>query len=104
MGNPQPEPPLPPKPTLPNNEIKIQALGESGGLNINYDIRISWNFISEGGEHNGWQGQGPKNDVWLEYRGKTTLQNPTYVEFTNYMGLAAGFYIASIANNTIEEK
>lgn len=102
VGNPEPEPPLPPKPTLPSNEIKIQALGESGGLNINYDIRISWNFISEGGEHNGLgKAKARKNDVWLEYRGKTTLQNPTYVDPTNY-GDHGGFYTGPIANNTIE--
>ena len=102
VGNPQPEPPLPPKPTLPSNEIKIQALGESSGLNINYDIRISWNFISEGGEHNGLgKAKARKNDVWLEYRGKTTLQSPTYVDPTNYWD-HGGFYTGPIANNTIE--
>lgn len=73
-----PEPALPPKPTLPENEIKIQNLGGDGSLNINYDIRISWNFITQG-EGNGLGKPGAKkNDIWLEYLGETVIENPTY--------------------------
>lgn len=101
VGNPDPEPPLPPKPTLPSNEIKIQSLGEGGGLNINYDIRISWNFISEGGEHNGkGKPNARKNDVWIVYQGKTSISSPTYVDPNQYNG-DHGFY-GPQPDNTIE--
>ena len=102
IGNPEPEPPLPPKPTLPTNEIKIQSLGaEAGTVNINYDIRISWNFISEGGDHNGKGKAGArKNDVWLEYRGKTSIADPTYV--SNYYGWHNGNSGPILVNNHIE--
>lgn len=101
VGNPQPEPPLPPKPTLPSNEIKIQSLGEGGGLNINYDIRISWNFISEGGEHNGkGKTNARKNDVWITYQGKTTIQSQTYVNETSYGD--HGGYTGPQADNSVQ--
>lgn len=73
-----PEPTMPPKPTLPVNEIKIQNLGDDGSLDINYDIRISWNFITEG-EGNGLGKPGAKkNDIWFEYLGETIIVNPIY--------------------------
>ena len=79
-----PEPVVPPKPTLPQNEIKIQNLGGNGSLNINYDIRISWNFISEG-EGNGLGKPGTKkNDIWLEYLGETIIENPIYTGKGSY--------------------
>ena len=77
--NPQPEPPLPPKPTLPTNEIRIAQKGENGGTDINYDIRISWNFIAETLNQNGKGRPGAKkNDIWLQHLGTTTIQDPTY--------------------------
>ena len=77
--NPQPEPPLPPKPTLPTNEIRIAQKGENGGTDINYDIRISWNFIAETLNQNGKGRPGAKkNDIWLQHVGTTTIQDPTY--------------------------
>ena len=77
--NPQPEPPLPPKPTLPTNEIRIAQKGETGGTDINYDIRISWNFIAETLNQNGKGRPGAKkNDIWLQHLGTTTIQAPIY--------------------------
>lgn len=79
-----PEPTLPPKPTLPQNEIKIQNLGKDGSLNINYNIRISWNFITEG-EGNGLGKPGvKKNDIWIEYLGETVIEDPMYTGEGSY--------------------
>ena len=77
--NPQPEPPLPPKPVLPTNEIRIAQKGENGGTDINYDIRISWHFITEVDDQNGKGKVGAKkNDIWLQHLGTTTITDPTY--------------------------
>jgi hypothetical protein len=73
-----PEPALPAKPTLPQNEIKIQSLGGSGGLNINYDIRLSWNYITETvGVGKGKVGA-KKNQLWLEMLDPLVQDNPLY--------------------------
>ena len=85
--NPQPEPPLPPKPVLPTNEIRIAQRGENGGTDINYDIRISWNFITEVDNQNGKGKVGAKkNDIWLQHVGTTTIQYPTYTGEGSYGG------------------
>lgn len=98
-GSHTPVPTLPEKPTLPENEIKIQNLGEDGSLNINYDIRISWNFIIEG-EGNGLGKPGAKkNDIWLEYLGETVIENPTY---TGEGAYDDGNWSGVISNNTIK--
>ena len=80
------EPVMPLKPTLPQNEIRIQNLGDDGGLNINYDVRISWNFISEGSGIGLGKPSAKKNDIWLEYRGETTIEDPTYTGEGSYGG------------------
>ena len=91
-----PEPTLPPKPTLPVNEIKIQNLGDDGSLDINYDIRISWNFITEG-EGNGLGKPGAKkNDIWFEYLGETIIVDPTYTGMGSY---DLGFWGGVISDN-----
>lgn len=82
--NPQPEPVVPPKPTLPQNEIKIQNLGADGSLNINYDIRITWNFISKGSGTGLGKPGVKKNDIWIEYRGETVIENPIYTGEGSY--------------------
>jgi hypothetical protein len=74
-----PEPELPPIPSLPNNELIIQQLGTTGGTNINYDIRISWNYIKEVDEQIGLGRTGAKkNDLWIEDLGETTVALPIY--------------------------
>ena len=94
-----PQPILPPKPTLPENEIKIQNLGGNGSLNINYDIRIRWNFITEG-EGNGLGKLGAKkNDIWLEYLGETIIEDPTYTGEGSYDN---GFWMGVISNNIFQ--
>ena len=94
-----PQPILPPKPTLPENEIKIQNLGGNGSLNINYDIRIRWNFITEG-EGNGLGKLGAKkNDIWLEYLGETIIEDPTYTGEDSYDD---GFWGGVISNNIFQ--
>ena len=94
-----PQPILPPKPTLPENEIKIQNLGGNGSLNINYDIRIRWNFITEG-EGNGLGKLGAKkNDIWLEYLGETIIEDPTYTGEGSYDD---GFWMGVISNNIFQ--
>lgn len=71
IGN-DPEPVIPPKPTLPSNEIRIKS------DNINYDIRLLWNFITEH-EGTGLGKIGARfNDLWFEYRGETIIENPMY--------------------------
>lgn len=91
-----PEPTLPPKPTLPENEIKIQNLGKDGSLNINYDIRISWNFITEG-EGNGLGKPGvKKNDIWIEYLGETVIEDPMYTGEGSYN---ENNWLGAISNN-----
>lgn len=94
-----PEPILPPKPSLPENEIKIQNLGGEGSLDINYDIRISWNFITEGVGNGLGKPGAKKNDIWFEYLGETVIENPTYTgegsyDVDNWMGV--------ISNNSIK--
>ena len=85
--NPQPEPPLPPKPSLPSNEIRIAQKGETGGTDINYDIRISWNFIAETDNQPGKGKVGAKkNDIWLQHLGTTTITDPTYTGENSYDG------------------
>ena len=85
--NPQPEPPLPPKPSLPSNEIRIAQKGENGGTDINYDIRISWNFIAETLNQNGKGKPGAKkNDIWLQHLGTTTITDPTYTGENSFDG------------------
>ena len=94
-----PQPILPPKPTLPENEIKIQNLGGNGSLNINYDIRISWNFITEG-EGNGLGKLGAKkNDIWLEYLGETIIEDPTYTGEDSYDGV---LWVGVLSNNIFQ--
>lgn len=67
-----PEPVIPPKPTLPSNEIVIKS------DNINYDIRLLWNFITEH-EQTGLGKVGARfNDLWFEYRGETVIEDPMY--------------------------
>lgn len=83
--NNEPEPPLPPKPSLPSNEIRIAQTGEKSGTNINYDIRISWNFIAETDNIPGKGKVGAKkNDIWLQHLGTTTIQDPTYTGDGSY--------------------
>ena len=98
-GAQTPEPILPLKPTLPENEIKIQNLGEDNSLPINYDMRISWNFITEG-EGNGLGKSGAKkNDFWIEYLGETIIENPIYTGQGSYDN---GIWTGVISNNTIK--
>ena len=94
----EPEPVVPPKPTLPQNEIKIQNLGDDESLNINYDIRITWNFITEG-EGNGLGKLGAKkNDIWFEYLGETIIEDPTYTGEGSY---DVGNWKGVISDNTM---
>jgi len=73
-----PEPVLPPKPTLPENEIKIQNIGENGSLDINYDMRLSWHFIIEGEGTGKGKPSAKKNEFWLEMLPETVVQDPIY--------------------------
>ena len=63
---------IPPKPSLPLNEIRIKS------NNINYDISLLWNFITEH-EGTGLGKVGARvNDLWFEYRGETVIEDPIY--------------------------
>jgi len=75
---PTPEPSLPPKPSMPENEIKIQNLGEEGSLNINFDIRLKWNYITETLAEGLGKPTARVNDVWLEDLGEIEIEDPTY--------------------------
>ena len=67
-----PAPVIPPKPYLPSNEIIIKS------ANINYDIRLLWNFITEH-EGTGLGKVGARfNDLWFEYRGESVIEDPIY--------------------------
>lgn len=84
---PAPEPELPPKPTLPQNELKIQNIGEDGSLNINYDIRLIWNYITE--THGTGQGKpgAKKNQFWLEMIEPLAEDDPLYTGNDGFLGL-----------------
>ena len=75
---PAPKPVLPSKPTLPQNELKIQNIGEDGSLNINYDIRLIWNYITE--THGTGLGKpgAKKGQFWLEMVEPLEEDDPLY--------------------------
>ena len=101
LNNPGPEPTLPPKPVLPQNQIRIAQKGENGGTDINYDIRMSWNFISETDEVTGKGKPGAKkNDLWLQHMGSTSFTDPTYTGEGSY-GNDDGGWRGPSSNNTI---
>lgn len=67
-----PEPPIPIKPALPTNFIKIST------VNLNYDIRIQWNFILDNEGIGLGKPGAKKGDYWLEHRGYTMVTDFTY--------------------------
>ena len=72
------EPILPPKPILPNNEIRIASRDTSDDFDINFDIGISWHYIAEGFGNGIAKAGAKKNDVWLEVRETVTLPSDIY--------------------------
>lgn len=86
-GHPQDEPYVPPKPTLPTNEIQVKSNGDSGSIDIKYDMRLIWHFIADGGEHVGkGKPAAQQNDVWIEFRGNTVVPDPIYTGANSYNG------------------
>ena len=74
-GYGDPSPPLPSRPSIPSNEIRINS---SGSIDTKYDIRISWNFIDEGvGSGLGRPGA-KRGDFWFEDRGNDYLEASIY--------------------------
>lgn len=67
-----PAPVVPPKPTLPYNEIRIAT------TNINYDIRLSWHFIYQVDNTGLGKTGAKKGDIWLQYLNTKTIVDPTY--------------------------
>ena len=74
-GYGDPSPPLPSRPSIPSNEIRINS---SGSIDTKYDIRISWNFIDEGvGSGLGRPGA-KRGDFWFVDRGDDNLEASIY--------------------------
>jgi hypothetical protein len=68
-------PPLPSRPSITNNEIRINS---SGSIDTNYDIRISWNYIHEGSGSGLGRPGARKGDFWFVDRGNDNFQASIY--------------------------
>ena len=75
--DPGPEPARPNYPAPPKNTIRIRS---KGTLDTNYDISLSWTFITNGtGQGKGRPGA-KRNDCWIEHLGTDKSVSKYYTE------------------------